>query len=108
MLDKHDFYIDGRWQRPAAPRSFDVINPADEAVCGHISLGTAEDVDRAVDAATRAFADWSATSREEHDGSWPLSPAAKSDWHFSRRSRMSSCAAWTSWPASSRWRWARP
>ena len=43
----------------------DVINPATETVAGHISLGTAADVDRAVAAARRAFESWSQTSREE-------------------------------------------
>ena len=65
MLDKPDFYIDGRWQRPAAPRLFDVVNPATEEVAGHISLGSAEDADRAVAAAKRAFDTWSQTSRED-------------------------------------------
>src|SRR5690606_1068981 len=41
------------------------INPATEDVAGHISLGSAEDVDRAVKAAKKAFETWSRTSREE-------------------------------------------
>ena len=65
MLDKPDFYIDGRWQAPAAPRQLYVVNPATEAVCGHISLGSSEDVDRAVTAAVRAFDSYCETSREE-------------------------------------------
>lgn len=65
MLEKLDFYIDGRWVPPVEPRPFDVINPATEEVYGRISLGSAADVDRAVDAAKRAFETYSQTSREE-------------------------------------------
>ena len=43
----------------------DVINPATEEVCGHISAGSAADVDKAVAAAQKAFATYSQTSREE-------------------------------------------
>jgi aldehyde dehydrogenase (NAD+) len=59
------FYIDGRWVDPAAPREFQVINPATEAVAGVISLGNATDVDRAVSAARRAFDSFSRTSPDQ-------------------------------------------
>jgi aldehyde dehydrogenase (NAD+) len=60
------FYIDGEWVEPAVPKLFDVINPATEEVAGQISLGSSEDVDRAVAAAARrAFPAYSETSREE-------------------------------------------
>jgi aldehyde dehydrogenase (NAD+) len=59
------FYIDGEWVDPVAPKTLDVINPATEEVCGRISLGSAEDVDRAVAAARRAFPSFSQTTREE-------------------------------------------
>jgi aldehyde dehydrogenase (NAD+) len=65
MRDYLQFYIDGAWVAPAEPRTLDVINPATEAVCGRISLGTTTDVDRAVAAATRAFETFSRTTREE-------------------------------------------
>ena len=65
MLDKLDFYIDGRWVPPVEPRTLDVINPATESVYGRISLGSARDVDLAVAAARRAFERYSLTSREE-------------------------------------------
>src|SRR5687768_11199323 len=63
--DYLDFYIGGEWVKPAAPRTLDVINPADESVAGRISLGNAEDVDRAVAAARAAFPSYSETSREQ-------------------------------------------
>jgi aldehyde dehydrogenase (NAD+) len=66
MRDYLDFYINGEWVKPAGEaRTLDVINPADESVAGRISLGSAEDVDRAVAAARAAFPSWSETSREE-------------------------------------------
>ena len=65
MREMLQFYIDGEWVDPVTPNTFDVINPATEAVCGRISLGSAEDVDRAVAAAKRALPAYSATSRDE-------------------------------------------
>ena len=65
MLEKLDFYIDGRWQAPVEARTLDVVNPADERVYGRISLGSAADVDKAVAAAVKAFPSFSTTSREE-------------------------------------------
>jgi len=59
------FYIDGRWLDPVAARTLEVINPATAAVAGIISVGGAIDVDRAVQAAARAFRSWSRTTREE-------------------------------------------
>ncbi len=63
----HDlqFYINGAWVDPIKPRTLEVINPANEEVIGRISLGGAEDVDRAVAAARAAFETYSVTSREE-------------------------------------------
>jgi aldehyde dehydrogenase (NAD+) len=65
MRDYLNFYIDGAWVAPATPRTLDVINPANETVAGHISLGGQEDVNRAVAAAKRAFATFGRTSRAE-------------------------------------------
>ncbi len=68
MREYLQFYIDGQWVDPVTPKTLEVINPANEEVCGHISLGSAEDVDRAVKAARKAFETWSVTSREERIG----------------------------------------
>jgi len=65
VRDYMKFYIDGKWVDPITPKSLDVINPATEAVCGHISAGTAADVDVAVKAARKAFETFSKTSRED-------------------------------------------
>jgi len=65
MREYLKFYIDGQWVDPVAPNPLDVINPATEEVCGHISLGAAADVDKAVAAARKAFRSWSRSSRAE-------------------------------------------
>jgi len=65
MRDYLKFYIGGQWVDPITPKTLDVINPANEEVAGRISLGSAEDVDKAVKAARKAFETWSRTSREE-------------------------------------------
>jgi aldehyde dehydrogenase (NAD+) len=65
MREYMKFYIDGAWVDPVTPKSLDVINPATEEVCGHISAGSAADVDKAVAAARKAFETFSKTTREE-------------------------------------------
>ncbi|OVZ60364.1 aldehyde dehydrogenase family protein [Pigmentiphaga sp. NML080357] len=59
------FYIDGAWVAPAVPSTLGVVNPATEEAFAHISLGSAQDVDRAAKAARRAFATYSETSVED-------------------------------------------
>lgn len=65
MREMLQFYIDGQWVDPVHAKSLDVINPATEEVCGQISMGSAEDVDKAVAAANRAAAGFALTSRAE-------------------------------------------
>ena len=65
MRDYTKFYIDGVWVAPLGAARLDVINPATEAVCGTIAMGTAADVDAAVGAARRAFDAFAATTREQ-------------------------------------------
>jgi aldehyde dehydrogenase (NAD+) len=65
MREYKQFYINGEWVDPATPNQLDVINPATEDVCAHISMGSEEDVDRAVAAAKQAFQTYSRTSRAE-------------------------------------------
>ncbi len=65
MREMLQFYIDGRWVDPVTPRPHDVVNPATEAICGRISLGSAQDVDRAVAAAVRAAKDYARTTPAE-------------------------------------------
>ncbi|EUA29277.1 aldehyde dehydrogenase family protein [Mycobacterium intracellulare] len=65
MREYLKFYIDGQWADPVRPNPFEVENPATEQVSGKISLGSAADVDVAVQAARRAFAGWSQSTREQ-------------------------------------------
>ena len=61
-------YADGEWVEPAGKGTLDVINSTTEEVMGRVPVGTAEDVNRAVAAARRAFDSWSATSAAERAG----------------------------------------
>ena len=58
-MDHLKFYIDGQWVDPVEPATIDVINPATEQPFTSISAGSPADVDRAVEAARRAFAEYS-------------------------------------------------
>ncbi len=60
QLDPGKLLIDGRWVE--AGSSFDTINPATGEVLTQIAEGSAADVDRAVEAARRAF--------EDRNGPW--------------------------------------
>ncbi|MEO3387999.1 aldehyde dehydrogenase family protein [Mesorhizobium sp. CAU 1741] len=68
MNEALNFYIDGKWTPPAQPKSLAIVNPATEEAVGRISLGSAADVDRAAQAARRAFASFSETTREYRMG----------------------------------------
>jgi aldehyde dehydrogenase (NAD+) len=65
MLERLQFYIDGKWVDPVTPKTLDVINPANEEPFARISMGSKADVDKAVAAARRAFETFSRTTREE-------------------------------------------
>jgi len=65
MREYNQFYINGEWVDPVTAKSLDVINPANESVCGHIAIGSGKDVDNAVAAARTAFVSFGQTSREE-------------------------------------------
>lgn len=58
MLDRRQFYINGKWVNPAKENDFEIINPATEEAFAVISLGGQEDTDAAVAAARTAFGSW--------------------------------------------------
>ena len=58
MLDKRNFYINGKWVKPYKSNDFKVINPSNEETFAIISLGFKEDTDAAVKAAKEAFVKW--------------------------------------------------
>jgi aldehyde dehydrogenase (NAD+) len=64
MTDCRKFYVEGQWVDAAERRDFPVINPASEETIAIISLGSAPDVDKAVNAARRAFESYSETTVE--------------------------------------------
>ena len=65
MLEKRNFYINGKWVSPKSDKSIKVINPATEDVCAEISLGSKEDVNDAVLSAKEAFKTWAFSSKKE-------------------------------------------
>jgi acyl-CoA reductase-like NAD-dependent aldehyde dehydrogenase len=65
MHDRDTIYIDGAWVPSTGTGTIDVHASATGEVIGRIPDGSAEDVDRAVAAAKRAFPAWSQTSVEE-------------------------------------------
>ena len=67
-LTRDKLFIDGGWVEPAGAGTIDVINPATEEVIGIIPEGTPEDADRAVRAASAAFASWSGVDPHERAG----------------------------------------
>jgi aldehyde dehydrogenase (NAD+) len=65
MSHNLQFYIDGTWVDPIAPKTIDVIDPSNEEAFAQISMGSAADVDRAVAAAKAAFPAFSQTTPAE-------------------------------------------
>ena len=55
IAPRHDLFINGKFVAPHSGRYFDTINPATEDKLTEIAHGDAEDVDRAVKAARRAY-----------------------------------------------------
>ena len=59
-LRTYDLFINGEWVPSSSGETFDVINPGNGAVVAKVAKGTKEDVDKAVEAASKAFEndDW--------------------------------------------------
>ena len=65
MIDLKNIYIDGKWVRSEATGVLTVVNPVTEQPIATVPRGTAGDVDKAAEAAARAFPAWSRTSVAE-------------------------------------------
>ncbi|MFL6705877.1 MAG: aldehyde dehydrogenase family protein, partial [Paraburkholderia graminis] len=65
MSNALKFYIDGAWVAPSGNTRLAVVDPCTEEAFAEIALGNAEDVERAVAAARRAFASFSLTQPAE-------------------------------------------
>ncbi len=61
MQTRDQLYIGGQWVAPVGTGRLEVTNSLTEEVIATIPEGTAEDADRAVQAAAAAFAGWAAT-----------------------------------------------
>ena len=59
------FYINGEWVDPTSTDRMPVLNPANLEQLGEVALGNEADVDRAVAAASAAFATFALTSKAE-------------------------------------------
>ena len=62
---RRELFIDGAWIKPSTSELMEVINPATEETIARFPLAGAADVDRAVDAARRAFPGWSTRPLDE-------------------------------------------
>ena len=65
MKDKLKFYINGQWVESESNEKIEVINPANETIVGHVTAGTKEDIDSAVNAAANAFKTYQFSSKDE-------------------------------------------
>src|SRR4051794_26766951 len=65
MIVRDALFVGGSWIRPDGEGTIEVVNAATEEVMGSVPDGSAVDVDRAVDAARRAFDGWSQASVDE-------------------------------------------
>lgn len=58
----YDHFIGGEWVKPASGEYFDNISPIDGKAFTKAARGNKEDIEKALDAAHKAFPSWSATS----------------------------------------------
>lgn len=57
-IPRTQLFIDGHWTDSLSGQTFAVINPTTEEILAHVPRGNAQDIDRAVEAAQRAFDPW--------------------------------------------------
>src|SRR5437588_7481627 len=80
-LRRHDMFIGGEWTAGSGGEVQEIVNPATGKVIAHVPKGTDKDVDRAVNAARKAFdGGWSdSTPRERSDRMLKLAEAMESN-----------------------------
>jgi acyl-CoA reductase-like NAD-dependent aldehyde dehydrogenase len=64
-MKNYKMWIGGQWVESASGKTYTDVNPATEEVIARLPLGGVEDVDRAVEAARKAFPIWSRKSPKE-------------------------------------------
>jgi aldehyde dehydrogenase (NAD+) len=65
MIVRDKLYIDGAWVAPAGSDVLEVFDSTTEDVFATVPAGTRDDIDRAVQAAARAFPSWSAMAPKD-------------------------------------------
>jgi betaine-aldehyde dehydrogenase len=65
MEIRDKLYIDGAWVPSTGKGTLEVFDSNTEEVIGKIPEGTAEDAEKAIEAASAAFGEWSSVSHEE-------------------------------------------
>ena len=61
-METYGLFIDGAWIGAGARETLPVLDPATGETLCHLPMADTADLDRALAAAERAFADWSARS----------------------------------------------
>lgn len=82
MVETYKMFIDGRWVDSESSETFDVINPATEEVVARVQKGGLKDVDKAIDAARKAFDSgaWSGkTPAERAQALWKIAEAVEAN-----------------------------
>ena len=55
---QHKMFVGGEWVESSSGETMEVLNPATGEVIAEVPRGTADDVERAVDAAKKAWVGW--------------------------------------------------
>lgn len=65
LKKKYDLYIDGKFTKPVKGKYFDTIDPSNNEKIASVAEANFEDVDKAVEAAKKAFGSWSKLTGKE-------------------------------------------
>lgn len=65
LKKKYDLYIDGKFTKPVNGKYFDTIDPSTNEKIASVAEATSEDIDKAVEAARKAFGSWSKLTGKE-------------------------------------------
>jgi acyl-CoA reductase-like NAD-dependent aldehyde dehydrogenase len=68
MIVRDSLYIDGAWVAPSSTDVLEVTDSTTEEIFATVPAGTAEDINKAVDAAAKAFPNWAATPAKDRAG----------------------------------------
>jgi aldehyde dehydrogenase (NAD+) len=55
LQKRYELFIDGKWQEPASGKYFDTVSPSTEEKIAEVAEANEADVNRAVEAARRAY-----------------------------------------------------